>query len=334
MRVTVYSTQSYDRRFLAAENVRFRHDLRFLDARLDATTARLADGSAAVCAFVNDVLDEATLEQLADHGVRIIALRAAGFNNVDLAVAARLGHQVVRVPAYSPHAVAEFAVALVLTVVRKIHKAYARVREQNFSLEGLLGFDLHGRTVGVVGTGRIGRVFAGIMRGFGCDVLAHDIRPDPDLEPRGIRYVDRSTLFEQSDVLSLHCPLTPETHHMVDAAALAQMKRGALLVNTGRGALVDTHAVVEALKSGRLGGLALDVYEQEQDLFFRDLSAEVIQDDVIARLLTFPNVVVTGHQAFFTEEALTAIARTTLQNLADLETDRPCPNIVALDRVR
>jgi D-lactate dehydrogenase len=334
MRVTVFSTQPYDRRFLDAENAAHGHELTYLEARLEPRTAILARSTDAVCAFVNDRLDAEALAQLATGGTRFVALRCAGFNNVDLDAAAHLGISVCRVPAYSPHGVAEHTVALVLTLARRTHKAYARVREMNFSLEGLLGFELHGRTVGIVGTGQIGAAFARIMLGFGCRVLAHDPRRMAALEALGVEYVERDRLYAESDIVSLHCPLTPETHHLVGARSLALMKRGAMLVNTGRGALIDTMAVIEALKSGHLGALALDVYEQEADLFFRDLSQEVLQDDVIARLLTFPNVLVTGHQAFFTEEALGEIARTTLQNLTDLARTGRCANAVGAERIR
>lgn len=326
MRLAVYSTRPYDRRFLEEANAAagLPHDLVFLDPRLDASTAALCDGAQAVCAFVNDRLDAPTLLKLHGQGVRLVVLRCAGFNQVDLAAAAALGMAVGRVPEYSPYAVAEHTVALVLTLNRQLHRAHARVREGNFALEGLLGFDLHGRTVGVIGTGRIGLQFARIMRGFGCEVLAHDPHPCDEGRALGLRYVALDALLAGSDVVSLHCPLTPATHHLIDAAALARMRRGAMLVNTSRGAVVDTRAVIQALKAGTLGSLGLDVYEEEADLFFRDLSATVIQDDVFARLLTFPNVVVTAHQAFFTEDALRAIARTTLDNLDDFErTGRP-----------
>jgi D-lactate dehydrogenase len=315
MRVAVFSTKAYDRRFLDEANAAGRHELVYLDPRLDATTASAAAGCGAVCAFVNDVLDAAALAALHGHGIRMVALRSAGFNNVDLAEAARLGIAIGRVPEYSPHAVAEHTAALVLTLNRKIHRAYARVREGNFALEGLLGFDLRGRTVGVVGTGKIGVAFCRIMAGFGCEVLAFDPSPSSEALAIGVRYVALDELLARSDVVSLHCPLTPQTHHLIDAGALASMKRGAMLVNTSRGAVVDTVAVIGALKAGTLGSLALDVYEEEADLFFRDLSGEVLRDDVFARLLTFPNVVITGHQAFFTEDALRAIAATTLANL-------------------
>jgi D-lactate dehydrogenase len=269
--------------------------------------------------FVNDLVDAAVLQALHANGVRLVALRCAGFNHVDLVAAAALGIAVGRVPEYSPHAVAEHTAALMLTLNRKIHRAHARVREGNFALEGLLGFDLHGRTVGIVGTGRIGACFARIMSGFGCHVLATAPDVNPDCGALGVRYVELPELLRSSDILSLHCPLTPQTRHLINAAALAQMKPGAMLINTSRGAVVDTRAVIRALKSGQLGSLGLDVYEEEGDLFFRDLSAEVLHDDVFARLLTFPNVIVTGHQAFFTEDALSAIAQCTLGNLDSFE---------------
>jgi len=272
-----------------------------------------------VCVFVNDQLGAPVLAELARQGTRVIALRCAGFNNVDLAAARDLGITVVRVPAYSPYAVAEHTVGLMLTLNRKIHRAYARVREGNFALQGLLGFDLHGRTVGVVGTGQIGAIVARIMRGFGCEVLAYDPYRSPECEALGARYVELPELFRSSDIITLHCPLTPQTYHLINAEALEQMKDGVMLINTGRGALVDTQAVTEALKSGKIGYLGLDVYEEEAALFFEDRSDRVIQDDVFTRLLTFPNVIITGHQAFFTGEALTNIAETTLSNVTAFE---------------
>ncbi|HAI58647.1 MAG TPA: hydroxyacid dehydrogenase [Xanthomonadaceae bacterium] len=321
MRITVFSTQAHDRRFLQAANLSRGHRLDFVEARLDAGSATLAAGSEAVCAFVNDRVDAATLEALKASGVRLVLLRCAGFNQVDLVAAGRLGLTVARVPEYSPHAVAEHTIALLLALNRKIHRAYARVREGNFALDGLLGFDLHGSTVGVVGTGRIGACFARVMLAFGCRVLAHDPAPDPALQAAGVVYAPLDHLWARSDVLSLHCPLTPATHHLVDEAALRVMKPGVLIVNTSRGAVVDTRALIAALKQKRIGGLALDVYEEEADLFFQDLSADVVQDDVFARLLTFPNVLVTGHQGFFTHQALDAIATTTLDNAAAFERD-------------
>jgi len=335
MRIRFFSTRDYDRREFEAANAAHGHELSFLEARLAADTASLAAGFPAVCTFVNDALDAGLLQALSAQGTRVIALRCAGFNQIDLPAAQRLGLAVVRVPAYSPHAVAEHAVGLMLTLNRKFHRAYARVREDNFLLDGLEGFDVFGKTVGVVGTGRIGREFARIMLGFGCRVLAFDVAaPDPDLCAAGAHYKPLDELLAAADIVSLHCPLTPQSHHLVDQAALARMKRGAMLINTSRGALLDTLAVIGALKSGQLGALAIDVYEQEGDLFFKDLSSTVVGDDVFQRLLTFPNVVITAHQAFFTREALRAIAQTTLANVSDIQAGRPCANAITADLVR
>jgi D-lactate dehydrogenase len=316
MRVAVFNTKAYDQRFLERANTHFNHELLFLEPHLNLQTARLAEGCEVVCTFVNDALNAATLEVLFKLGVRLVALRCAGFNQVDLKAAKSLGIRVVRVPAYSPYAVAEHAVALILTLNRNIHRAYNRVREGNFELEGLLGFDLHKKTIGVIGTGKIGAIFAGIMLGFGTRVLAYDPFPNADLLlEHKVEYVTLESLLAQSDVISLHCPLSPQTRHMIDASSLQRLKHGAMLVNTSRGALIDTPAAIEALKSGQIGALALDVYEEEGDLFFENLSNQMIQDDVFSRLLTFPNVLITGHQAFFTNEALENIARTTLENI-------------------
>ncbi len=318
MNVAVFSTKTYDRRFFEAANEQHGHDLTFFEPRLTPNTASLAEGHEAVCAFVNDHLDETVLARLAGAGVRLVVLRSAGFNHVDLDAAQRLGLTVARVPAYSPHAVAEHALALLLALNRQIYRAYNRVREGNFALDGLLGFDLHGKTVGVVGTGKIGVTFARIVRGLGCEVLALDPYPNPELQ--GVAsYVSRDELLAASDVVSLHCPLTPQTHHMIDDAAIDRMREGVTLINTSRGQLVDTRAVIEGLKRGRIGRLGLDVYEEEGDLFFEDLSNRVIRDDVFSRLLTFPNVLITGHQGFFTEEALQNIAETTLANVRAFE---------------
>lgn len=316
MQVAFYDTKPYDREFFlrAAEGTGL--EAVFHEFRLCAANAASAEGTDAVCAFVNDKVDRECLGILAGRGVRILALRCAGFNNVDLAAAREFGIAVVRVPAYSPHAVAEHAVALLLTLNRKIHRAYNRVREMNFSLGGLVGFDLRGKTVGIVGTGKIGRVAAQIFRGFGCEVLACD--PDPENEwaaRQGVRYVESAALLAASDVVSLHMPLTPETMHFLNRDSISRMKRGSYLVNTSRGKLVDSLAVIAALKSGHLGGVALDVYEEEEGVFFEDLSDAPMQDDVLSRLLTFPNVLITSHQAFLTEEALTAIAETTVDSL-------------------
>lgn len=315
MRVAVFSTTAYDRRFLDAANGTSGHDLDYHEPRLSAATAALAEDAQAVCVFVNDMLDAPCLERLAAGGVRLIALRCAGFNNVNLEAARANGIAVARVPAYSPHAVAEHTLALILTLNRKIHRAYNRVREGNFALEGLLGFDLHGKTVGLVGTGKIGTVVLRILRGFGCELLACDPFPNSEAEALGARYVSKAELLAQSHIITLHCPLTPETHRFIDEAAIRSCRPGVMLVNTSRGAVIDTRAVIAGLKSGIIGSLALDVYEEESELFFRDHSAEIIRDDQFARLLTFPNVLITGHQAFFTQEALTSIAETTLANI-------------------
>ena len=324
----MFSMKPYEGPYFEAANRAHGHDLTPIEVGLNATTARLADGHEGVCAFTNDTIDRAALEALRAAGVGVVLLRCAGFNNVDINAAAALGVTVLRVPAYSPHAVAEHTVALILTLNRRTHRAYARVREGNFSLQGLMGFDLHARTVGVVGTGKIGAVFARIMLGFGCEVLASDPSPDEACAAAGVRYTPLNDLLASSDIVSLHCPLTPKTKHLIDDDALARMKQGAMLINTGRGALVDTGALIRALKAGRLGSVGLDVYEEEADLFFRDLSEEVIHDDVFARLLTFPNVLITAHQAFFTRDALRGIAETTLRNAAEYERGEPDPACV------
>lgn len=320
MRVAVFSAKPYDVRFLEAANGG-RHELAFIDARLLPATAALARGCDAVCAFVNDDLGADVIAELSRHGTRLIALRSAGFNHVDLGAAVAAGIAVARVPAYSPHAVAEHTVALILTLNRKLHRAYNRVREGNFALDGLLGFDLYGKTIGIVGTGKIGEIVARILNGFGCTLLAFDPKVNPACTDLGVHYVDLDTLLGESDVVTLQCPLTPQTHHMIDQAAIARMKPGLMLINTSRGAVVDTSALIAGLKAGTIGSVGLDVYEEEADLFFEDLSQTFIRDDIFARLLTFPNVLITGHQAFFTHEALTAIARTTLDNISAFERD-------------
>ncbi|WP_250499058.1 2-hydroxyacid dehydrogenase [Caballeronia sp. GAWG1-5s-s] len=312
----LFSARPYDADTFRQASEAFGIELDFQEAHLDAQTAVLAQGYTAVCPFVNDSVDEAVLEKLHAGGTRLLALRSAGFNHVDLNAAKRLGITVTRVPAYSPHAVAEHAVGMILTLNRRLHRAVARTREGDFSLTGLLGFDLHGKTVGVIGTGIIGRVFGNIMAGFGTRVLAYDPGPPAqDLLARGARYVSLDELLANSDIVSLHCPLLPSTYHLIDKRALASMKRGAMLINTGRGGLVESNALVGALKSGQLGHLGLDVYEEEGGLFFEDHSDRLLQDDVLARLLTFPNVIITAHQAFFTREALIEIATTTLGNV-------------------
>jgi D-lactate dehydrogenase len=328
MKVAVFSTKSYDQQFLEAANADYGHELLFFEPRLTYDTAILASGIPAVCAFVNDQLDEKTLQVLAKQETRLIALRAAGYNNVDLKTATKLGITIVRVPAYSPYAVAEHTIGLILTLNRRIHRAYNRVREGNFSLDGLLGFDLNGQTVGIIGTGKIGVIVSQILKGFGCQLLTYDLHPNPECEALGTKYVELDELFQNSDIISLHCPLTPETYHLINAQALEQMKPGVMLINTSRGALIDTQAVIAALKSRKIGYLGLDVYERESDLFFEDLSFDVIQDDVFQRLLTFPNVLITGHQAFFTENALKNIAETTISNITDFEQGKSSLNQV------
>jgi D-lactate dehydrogenase len=329
MRIAVFDTHRYDRDTLDRANAEFGYELAFLEPRLTQQTASIGAGFDVVCSFVNDRVDREVLGVLRAGGVRLLALRSAGFNHVDLVAATDLAMPVVRVPEYSPHAVAEHAVALLLALNRRIHRAHVRVRDGNFSLEGLVGFDLHGKTVGLCGTGHIGSVAARIFTGFGCRVIAHDLRPSEVLvRELGVEYVSLSALYRESDVLSLHTPLTPATHHQIDAAAFAQMKPGVMLVNTGRGAVIDSRALIESLKSGRLGGAALDVYEEEEGVFFRDLSDRVLQDDVLARLLTFPNVLITAHQGFLTREALDHIATTTLGNVRELERGGPLRNEV------
>ncbi len=331
MRIAVFDTRRHDRAALDAANTAHRHELVYFEPRLTHQTASLAAGFDVACSFVNDVVDRTTLEILRRDGVRLIALRSTGYNHVDLVAAAELGMPVVRVPEYSPHAVAEHAVALVLALDRKIHRAHARVREGNFSLDGLLGFDLYRKTVGLVGTGKIGAVVARIFLGFGCGVIAYDLRPQPDL---GVTYVPLEQLYERADIISLHVPLTPATRHLIDAAALARMKPGLMLINTGRGALIDSRALIAALKTGHVGSAGLDVYEEEEGVFFEDLSNQVLQDDVLARLLTFPNVLITSHQGFFTREAIAAIASTTLANVTAFERGEPLVNEVRLEAVR
>lgn len=335
MRVAVFSAKAYDRRFLDAANVASGHQIDYFDAHLDATTAPLATGYAAVCVFVNDRLDAAALRAISAAGVATVALRCAGFNNVDLDAAEALGMTVVRVPAYSPEAVAEFTLGLLLALDRNIPRAWNRVRENNFALDGLIGRNLSGRVAGVVGTGRIGALVARMLRlGFGCQVLASDILQDPELVAAGVRYVPVETLLREADLISLHCPLTPDTRHLIDARVIEQAKPGVVIINTSRGALVDANALIDGLKSRKIGGVALDVYEQEADLFFEDLSNEIIQDDVFQRLLTFPNVLITGHQAFLTEEALGAIARTTLESLSAIDAGRTPENRVVAAAVK
>jgi D-lactate dehydrogenase len=334
MRIAVYSARSYDRTYLTKANERHGHELEFLDARLAPNTAKLAEGFDAVCPFVNDIADAETIEKLAAVGVKLLTLRSAGFNHVDLEAAVANHLTVARVPAYSPYAVAEHTVGMMLSVERRIHRAYNRVRDGNFALDGLLGFDLRNKRIGIIGTGRIGQIVARIMRGFGCSMRAYDIRQNDDVRDLGVRYVDLDTLFAECDVITLHCPLTPETHHIVNAESLAKMKDGVMIVNTSRGPLIDTQAAIDALKTGKIGNLAIDVYEEEADLFFEDLSDQVITDDVFARLLTFPNVLITAHQAFFTQEALANISETTLGNATVFEQGGRSGNELTPEEVR
>ncbi|NDJ86388.1 MAG: 2-hydroxyacid dehydrogenase [Chloroflexi bacterium] len=333
MRIAVFSSKPYDREFLGQANKQHNHELVFYEPRLNRDTYTLAAGFEGVCVFVHDELDAGVLIRLANQGTKLIALRSAGFNNVDLVAAEDLNLSVVRVPAYSPYAVAEHTVGLMLALNRRFHRAYNRVREGNFSLDGLLGFDLRGKTIGIIGTGKIGRVVMQILKGFDCNLLAYDPYPHPEAEALGT-YVDLRQLFAESDIITLHCPLTPETYHIIDAQSMARMKEGVMLINTSRGALIDTNAAIEAIKDGQIGYLGLDVYEEEDDLFFEDLSNKVIKDDVFSRLLTFPNVLVTGHQAFFTENALQNIAETTLQNITEFAETGTCKNLVTSDRIK
>lgn len=318
MKIAVFSTKPYDEKFFDAANTSHRHTIQYFEPRLTQATASLASGYDCVCAFVNDSLNKEVLESLVKGGTQLIALRSAGFNHVDLLAAKALGLTVVRVPAYSPFAVAEHALALILTLNRNIHRAFNRVREGNFALNGLLGFDLHRKTIGIIGTGKIGEIFAKIMSGFGATLLAYDPYPNDKLRDL-VTYVSLDKLLKNTDIISLHCPLTPDTQHIINLESLTKMRKGSMLINTSRGALIDTPAVIDALKSGHLAYLGLDVYEEEADLFFEDLSNKIIKDDNFMRLLTFPNVVVTGHQGFFTKEAVQNIAETTLENISLFE---------------
>lgn len=316
MKIAVFSAKSYDIEFLDHANEKYRYELDYFEVPLNRKTAKLAVGSDAVCAFVNDRLNSETLHALSEQGIGMVALRCAGFNNVDIETANELGIHVMRVPAYSPHAVAEHAVALILTLSRKTHKAYNRVRDANFSLERFVGFDLEKKTVGVIGTGKIGQVFSGIMMGFGCNVLAYDPYPDASLRDKGVEYASLEEVFRASDIVSLHCPLTPDTHQLVNKETLGLMKKGSMLINTSRGKLVNTDDVIAALRSKHLGYLGIDVYAEEEKLFFRDLSEHIIDDEKIMHLSTFPNVLITAHQGFLTREALTEIAHTTMENIS------------------
>lgn len=331
MRIAVCSAQSYDRQYLLTANKDIGHEIVFFDSHLCEETRHMVAGFPAVCVFVNDTLNSTVLQSLAEQGTSLIALRGAGFNHVDISSAIDLGLHVVRVPAYSPHSVAEHSVALMLSLNRNLHHAYNRVRSGNFSLQGLLGFEMRDKTVGIIGTGRIGTAVAKILHGFGCRLIAYDPQQNPDCINFGVEYVPLKKLYASSNIITLHCPLNRKTRHLIDTKAITYMKQSVMLINTSRGAVVDTPAIIDGLKSSKIGYLGLDVYEQEGDLFFQDLSNQVIQDDVFERLLTFPNVLVTGHQGFFTDEALSSIAQTTLQNISLFESDGVCQNEVTLE---
>ena len=334
MKTAVFSTKVYDKDYMEKANAG-RHELVFFESTLRPSTVRLAEGFDSVCAFVNDNLSKEVIEGLAKLGIKLIVLRCAGFNNIDIETTSKNGILVLRVPAYSPHAVAEHAVALIMTLSRKTHKAYNRVRDGNFSLERLIGYDLYGKTIGIIGTGRIGAVLANIMMGFGCNIIAFDRYENKELVSKGVKYMSQDEVFAQADIISLHCPLTPESHHMINRQTLSQMKRGVMLINTSRGKLIDTEAAIESLKDSHLGYLGIDVYEQEEKIFFKDLSEVVIRDDKISRLVNFPNVLITAHQAFLTDTALTQIAMTTIENLNNFENETiELSNVVTLEMVR
>lgn len=318
MKVVVFSSKPYDELHLTQFN-QARHQLTFISARLTSQTAALADGFEAVCCFVNDQLDEACIKSLAEHKVKYIAMRCAGYNNVNLSACDKYNLKIVRVPEYSPYAVAEHAIALIMNLNRNLHRAFSRVRENYYLLDGLLGFDMHGKTAGILGTGKIGVCLMKILLGFGCKVVAYDPYENEEVKALGVEYKSLDDVFAMSDIISLHCPLTKDTHHIINEDNIKKMKKGVMIINTSRGALVDTSSVIEGLKSGKVGYLGLDVYEEETDLFFEDFSSSILQDDVFARLLIFPNVIITGHQAFFTQEALNAIATVTINNLSALE---------------
>ena len=328
MKTLVFDSHSYDNTFLDAANAG-RHELVYTQAQLDVHTAAMAEGFDAVCLFVNDRANAQVLERLAAAGVRMIAQRSTGYNNIDLEAAKHLGIAVMRVGHYSPNSVAEHAVALLMTLNRRVHRAFNRTREFNFRLAGLMGRDIHGSCVGVVGTGKIGAIFARIMHGFGCSLLGHDVKPNPECIALGMEYVPLAELLSRSDIISLHAPLTPQTWHLINAESLAMVKRDAFIINTSRGGLIDTEALTQAVQSGAIAGVGLDVYEEEEGKFFRDLSDRPMSDDTLARLMSFPNVLITGHQAFFTVDAVTTICETTIQNLTDFESGKTNANTLA-----
>jgi D-lactate dehydrogenase len=328
MEVAIFSTKPYDKQFLEEANQKFGHKLHFFEDSLTDETVIFTQHIDAICVFVNDRIDNDLITKLAANDVKLIALRCAGFNNVDVEAAAKHGIKVVRVPAYSPYAVAEHTLAMILTLNRKTHRAFNRVRESNFSLNGLIGFDVHGKTVGVIGTGRIGAIFCNVMQGLGCKVVAYDPYPSEELKNKGIEYKSLPDLYKVSDIIALKCPLVPETYHLINDEAVKQMKKGVMLINTSRGGLIDTEALVKGLKSGIIGYLGIDVYEQEEDIFYKDLSDTIIKDDLIMRLITFPNVLITSHQAFFTDTAMRNISETTLGNITQFENNELLSNEV------
>ncbi len=331
-KIAFFSTQPYDQQFF--ENAKGNHHFEYFESRLRPQTVNLTNGFDGVCVFVNDRINSDTLRLLSEAEVRLVALRCAGFNNVDLRAAKENNIRIMRVPAYSPEAVAEHALALIMTQARKTHKAYNRVRDGNFSLVRLTGFNIYKKTVGVIGTGQIGKAFCNIMTGMGANVVAYDKFPSDEMKKKGVIYKSLNEVFSESDILSLHCPLTPETHHIINKESLSMMKKGAMLVNTSRGKLVDTLAVIEALKEETLGSLAIDVYEEEEKLFFRDLSEQIIRDDQISRLMIFPNVLITAHQGFFTKESLEQIANTTIKNIEDYLAKKPSDNEVSCELIK
>lgn len=326
MKVAVFSSKPYDQNYFEKYNKSHKHELAFFDTNLNAQTTNLTRDFEAVCVFVNDKLNAEVIEKLAKNKIRLIALRCAGFNNVDLEAAEKYNIKVTRVPAYSPQAVAEHALSLILTLNRKTHKAYNRIKEGNFSLHGLIGFDLYDKTVGVIGTGKIGMAFCKIMLGLGCDVLAYDVNPQEALKKDGVTYVSLDKLYQKADIISLHCPLMPATKHIINDKSISKMKNHVMIINTSRGALIDTEAVIENLKEKKIGYVGIDVYEQEEEIFFEDRSEQIIEDDTLIRLISFPNVLITSHQAFLTDEALTEIAQTVLQNIHDFEKNKPLVN--------
>jgi len=328
MNITFFSSKAYEKPFFDEAKAALGYTLNYLDIPLNKHTANLAKGADVVCVFVNDKVDEAVIKILADAEVKLLALRSAGYNHVDLKACEKAGIPVVRVPAYSPYAVAEHTIALMLTLNRRTHRAYNRVKEGNFSLEGLMGFDMHGKTAGLIGLGKIGKITAQILKGLGCRVIAYDVAEDKEAIQTGVEYVLLDEVLQTADIISLHCPLTPETHHIINKDTISRMKKGVMIINTGRGALIDSKAAIQGLKKEHIGYMGLDVYEEEEALFFKDMSEKVIKDDVFMRLLTFPNVLITGHQAFFTQNAMHNIAETTLQNIREFEQQKPLTNAV------